>query len=79
MKINCEIVGDTSGHSVQATGLFWDASGLTLFFGQLEKKVLVRPKVLFMSTLTTIIEAEEQMISGLGLLPSTWRIRLDYE
>lgn len=78
MKISCEIIGTTPPSSFNATGLFWDATGLTLFFGQLEKKVLVRPKVLFMSTLTTIIEAEEQMISGLGSLPSTWRIRLDH-
>ena len=76
MKISCT-VGDQP--SFNATGLFWDQTGLTLFFGQLEKKVLTRPKVLHMSTLTAVIQAEEQMISGMGSLPPVWRIRVDYE
>lgn len=79
MKITCEIKNQVPYSSFNATGLFWEGGTLTLFFGQLEKKILVRPRVLYMSSLTAIIEAEEEMLSGMGKLPPVWRIRVDYE
>ena len=79
MKITCEIKNQVPYSSFTAIGLVLEGDTLTLFFGQLEKKILVRPSVVYMDSLTAIIEAEEEMLSGTGKLPPVWRIRVDYE
>lgn len=79
MKITCEIKNQVPYSSFTAIGLVLEGDTLTLFFGQLEKKILVRPRVVYMDSLIAIIEAEEEMLSGTGKLPPVWRIRVDHE
>jgi len=77
MKVLCERNGEYVNKA--ASGIFLEGGTLTIFFNEgREKMIFVRPKLVYMSTQTAVVTAEEEIISGMGSLPAVWRFRIDW-